>query len=173
MIHMMVGLPGSGKTTYARRLQFETGMPIASRDAIRTYVFGVEFQKDLEPYVDDIFWATLRSLAFWDKDFIVDCTNLTKAGRADIISLRRPVTAHVFNCRDIEQCWERKHAAGAEMPKEAFDRLLLSFDPVQESEGFFKVVSHNSRELTPAEIRALTGVVCGEDTHKSHLTFVA
>jgi len=74
-----VGLPRSGKSTWAR----QTGLPIVSPDAIRLAIHGQKFLKSAEPAV----WATaqfmVRALFLAGAQAVVlDATNMTKKRRA-------------------------------------------------------------------------------------------
>lgn len=77
-LHMMVGLPRSGKTTKARDL----GFPIVCPDAIRLALHGKPFIKSAESIV----WATAHLMVAalfkaGHTDVILDSTNLTAARR--------------------------------------------------------------------------------------------
>ena len=86
-LYMMVGVPGSGKTTYAKKLAAETGAELISRDNIR---FGMVsegeyyFQKE-----NDVFDAYCAFIADWlhsEHDVIADATQLSPKSRQKVIS---------------------------------------------------------------------------------------
>jgi len=141
---VLVGIPGAGKTTWAQRWRGRAA--ICSRDDIRRRVFGVEFKETLEPIVSDIFYETLYALVFGEEfhgPVVVDCTHLTRrvrdvVRRIGVMGGRRTV-AVVFDL-DPEVAWERKKATGSAMSKEAFDRLVASYEPVGSDEGFDEVM---------------------------------
>ncbi len=75
---MMVGLPRSGKSTWARG----TGYPIVCPDAIRLALHGQPFVATAEPFV----WATAKIMvaALFEaghKHVVLDACNVTQARR--------------------------------------------------------------------------------------------
>src|SRR5580698_4180408 len=77
-----VGLPRSGKSTWAQQTMKDKGLPIVNPDAIRLAVHGQRFVAVAEPFV----WATakamVRSLFLAGHDaMIVDATNTTRKRR--------------------------------------------------------------------------------------------
>lgn len=79
MLILTVGLPRSGKTTWAQR----QGLPIVNPDSIRLAMHGQRFQPLAEPLV----WATatimVRSLFLaGHSSVILDATNITRERRA-------------------------------------------------------------------------------------------
>lgn len=72
LVHMMVGIPGSGKTTYSNRLSKEKNIPIVSTDIIRM----------LHPnWEETAIWPEVYRLCAEylsnGKDVIYDATNIT------------------------------------------------------------------------------------------------
>ena len=89
-IYILCGLPGSGKSTWAREKSSETGALIVNRDSIRTMFFGsYRFNKDVECIVHNCTEHIIRELldgASADctntiRDIIIDECNLTIARR--------------------------------------------------------------------------------------------
>lgn len=71
-VHMMVGIPGSGKSTYSKKLHQECGYPIVSTDVVRT----------LHPDWDEsLIWPEVYRLCAEylsnNQDIIYDATNIT------------------------------------------------------------------------------------------------
>jgi len=148
-IDILVGLPGSGKTSLAKKLRSKNHGIIVSKDTIRYEMMGIEFDKVLEHEVDNIFNAMLSSVLWGSMDtVIIDNTNLTVPIRARLIekanAARRNIIAHVM---DIDQytAWERKKSSGSIMSREGFDVLANSYQPVTKREKFTKVVHHDSQ----------------------------
>jgi len=143
MIFVLVGLPGAGKTEWAKKKQEETGAVIISRDDIRRCVYGIEFDIDNEGGVNLMFWALYRAALQAEIDIIVDCTNLVRHVRKRLVNLAavrgHESTAVVFDV-DPEEAWKRKKAMGTSMSREAFDRLAATYELVSPSEGFDEIV---------------------------------
>src|SRR5579872_4606630 len=79
-IHIMVGLPRSGKSTKARQL----GYPIVNPDSIRLVLHGTPFRKEAEPLVWSIAHTMVEALfnAGHD-DVILDATNVSPYRRKE------------------------------------------------------------------------------------------
>lgn len=77
---LTVGLPRSGKSTWAR----STGYPIVNPDSIRMALHGNAFLEQAEPFVWAIAYSMARALFLAGHDHVVvDATNVTRARRAE------------------------------------------------------------------------------------------
>jgi len=146
-IHVMVGIPGVGKTTLAKKLRDDLGGIIISKDIIRYQMLGIEFDKDLEDEVDRLFRAMLSSTLYgYIDNIIIDATNLTKKIRAELIgkayAVKRDIIAHVFNV-DKYTAWDRKNRTGSAMLISDFNRLVNIYEPPSLDEGFSDIVIHS------------------------------
>ncbi len=145
-VHIMVGVPGTGKTTLAKKLRDDFGGIIISKDIIRYHMLGIEFDPNLENEVDRMFRAMLSSSLYGYVDnIIIDNTNLTKETRKSLIdrahTSNRDVIAHVFNT-DKYEAWDRKQSTGSSMPISDFNRLINIYEPVDKDEGFSEIIVH-------------------------------
>jgi predicted kinase len=82
---LMVGLPRSGKTTYA----LSTGAPVVSPDAIRLALHGQPFVATAEPFI----WATAKLMVAslfeaGHSVVVLDACNITAARRNEWLDLR-------------------------------------------------------------------------------------
>ena len=75
-IYMMIGIPGSGKTTFVRNLVKEQGLPVVSTDVVRANHPGIN-ERDVWPMVYEMIGNLVKS----GKDLIFDATNVTKTPR--------------------------------------------------------------------------------------------
>ena len=146
MIHVMIGLPGVGKTTLAKKLRDDLGGIIVSKDIVRYQMLGIEFDADLENEVDRMFNAMLSSALYGYMDnVIIDNTNLTRAIRKELINkayaVGRDIIAHVFNV-DKYAAWDRKQQTGSVMTISDFERLTSIYKPVSKNEGFSEIIVH-------------------------------
>jgi len=82
-LHVMVGLPRSGKTTKAIAM----GLPIVNPDSVRLALHGERFLSDAEPMVWTISKYMVKALFIaGHNDIILDATNTTKKRRDEWIS---------------------------------------------------------------------------------------
>jgi predicted kinase len=79
-VHMLIGIPGSGKTTYGKKLQEQYGYQIISTDMVRNTFPHIE-EKDVFSKVYQLCAEHLRN----NIDIIYDATNITPAVRKRFI----------------------------------------------------------------------------------------
>lgn len=126
LILLTVGLPRSGKSTWAR----EQGFPIVCPDAIRLAMYGLRFQAVAEPWV----WAmafTMASALFLagNTTIIIDATNVSKR-RRDEWRTKFPdcaVEVKVFDTSPKE-CKKRAILTGQEDLLPVIDRMAKDWD---------------------------------------------
>ncbi|MBO4667401.1 MAG: serine hydrolase [Bacilli bacterium] len=75
-IYMMIGIPGSGKTTFVKKLQKELGLNVVSTDIVRAMHPGIN-EKDVWPLV----YEKIGQAVIKGEDVIFDATNVTKTPR--------------------------------------------------------------------------------------------
>lgn len=135
----MVGLPGSGKTTYAEA-NFRT---IVSPDRIRWERYRTRFDRRVEPAVWRIAHARTRSALTAGRVVCFDATSLTRRRRRPLLACAsaagRPAVAFWVRV-DPAAAWARNVARPERVPHVAFRQMVRALQPPSTAEGFAAVV---------------------------------
>lgn len=139
---MLVGVPGSGKTTYAGHLALITNGIHLSSDGIRAELYGDEAVQGNPSEIFKIMHErTLQALAD-GYDVIYDATNITRKDRASIMS-KIPndveTECHIMQV-PIEICIERDSERERTVGKDVIDRMFKRFQAPNYDEGFDRIV---------------------------------
>lgn len=118
-LYLTVGLPRSGKSTWAKQTQ----CPIVNRDAIRLALHGQPFIKEAESMVTAIEDYMVKSLFIaGHKAVIVDATHLKKKYRDRWLNNEWEVRYKIFNTPK-QVCIERALKDGKEYLVEVIERM--------------------------------------------------
>lgn len=133
---LTVGLPRSGKTTWAKT----QGVPIVNPDSIRLALHGQRFQAEAEPFVWAIAKVMVRSLFLaGHSTVILDATNTTKKRRDEWIDKAWETRFQHF-IAPKEVCEARSVQMGDTYILPIIAKMAAQFEP-----------------LTPSEIESLCG----------------
>lgn len=135
---LLVGIPGSGKTTYAKNYITNDKNTIhLSSDKIREELWGNEAIQGDNNEVFSLMQSRAIEALNNGQDVIYDATNVTRKDRSYIID-RCPkfakIEAHII-WAPIETCIERDAARERTVGKEVIDKMLKRFQPVYYDEG--------------------------------------
>lgn len=145
---LLVGVPGSGKTTYAKNyIERNFNTIHLSSDAIRKELYGDE---NIQGNPGDVFTLMQkRAIEALNNghNVIYDATNITRKDRAGIIVACpkfAKIECHII-WAPIETCIERDAKRERTVGKEVIDRMLKRFQAVYYDEGIdeIKVVKPN------------------------------
>ena len=97
-----VGLPGSGKSTFVRRLAPEIGATVLESDALRPLLFGDPTYGALESQrLFEAIRASARELLEHGRNVIIDATNVKESDRQPFYALARDTGARLLVLRFV------------------------------------------------------------------------
>ena len=137
---LLVGVPGSGKTTYAKDY-IERNTIHLSSDTIRAELYGDESIQGDPTEVFSLMQKRAVEALNEGYDVIYDATNITRKDRASIISVCpkfAKIEAHII-WAPIETCIERDAARDRTVGKEVIDRMLKRFQAPYYDEGIDEI----------------------------------
>lgn len=137
---MLCGIPGSGKTTYAKKFKNDYTIYLSS-DSIREALYGDESIQGNPSEVFALMQNRAIDLLNKGYDVIYDATNITRKDRAGIIA-KCPkfvqIECHIV-WAPIETCIKRDAARERTVGKEVIDRMLKRFQAPYYDEGIDQI----------------------------------
>lgn len=147
---MLVGIPGSGKSTYAERYyENDEKAKILSSDKIRKELYGNEA---IQGNPTEIFGLMQeRTIKYLNEgyDVIYDATNLTRKDRAKILNLlpKFVYAQATIVWAPIEKCIENDQNRERTVGKEIISRMVKRFEIPFYDEGFDFILLQDNFEL--------------------------
>ncbi|MBS0276494.1 MAG: AAA family ATPase [Proteobacteria bacterium] len=130
---LLVGLPGSGKSTWALR----QGLPVLSSDAMRgTLADDVRDQSIHGRVFASLRYLIRQRVAIGRPVTCVDATHLTRKERKPYFRIRRCQVEAVFFDTPLEICQARNRARDRVVPPEIIDSMAVKMTPPSLEEGF-------------------------------------
>jgi predicted kinase len=136
-IVLLIGLPGSGKSTFAKNL------PVLSSDAIRLLLADDETDQTIHARV----FATLRYLLVQRLEIhrpvtCIDATHLTRAERKPYVDIARErgieIEAVFFDV-PFEVCQARNRTRPRQVPDQILRKMSEKLQPPTKDEGFSSI----------------------------------
>jgi predicted kinase len=94
---LAVGLPGSGKSTFARRLAPQIGAAVLESDALRRLLFGQPTYSPIESQrLFEAIRASARELLEHGRNVFIDATNVKESDRQPFYALARETGARLL-----------------------------------------------------------------------------
>ena len=119
---LLVGLAGSGKSTFARKHFRE--YEVISSDHCRALVCGDPTDQDATANAFELVHLIADKRLRWDKVAVIDATNLKAVDRAPLIDLairHRALRLTIVLNLDTELCWQRNRDRKRLVPREVVD----------------------------------------------------
>lgn len=161
--HFLIGLPASGKSTFAQFLAKEIDAAWVSTDEIRAKLYGDAATQGIWADIEAEVFNQIRIAIEQGKSVIYDATNAMRPFRLDF--LRK--TVDLFNIQwigwhlktSVEECKQRNQQRDRQVPDEVIDKMNadLQENPPESNEGLLTIypvpVRDNSFDLD--EIRKI------------------
>ena len=128
---MMVGLVGSGKSTYAKQLAEETNAIICSSDAIREELCGDENSQENNEEVFKILHSRIKENLKNGKNVIYDATNINSKRRRAFLSELRNIPCIkkcVIMATPFEMCCIQNESRDRVVPYEVIERMYKNWN---------------------------------------------
>ena len=133
---VLVGLPGSGKSTWAAR----EGLPVLSSDAMRVTLADDVADQTIHARVFAALRYLLRQrIALGRPVTCVDATHLTPRERRPYLRLTGCGVEAVYFDTPLEVCLERNRLRERVVPREAIERMAAKLVKPSRAEGFARV----------------------------------
>ena len=139
---LLIGLPGSGKTTWARKMVEEKPeMVHLSSDAIRAELYGNENILGDHTKVFSLMEKRMRAALKEGRDVIYDATNINARSRTGLLNLLRTARIEcekhaILFATPYEECVARDAARDRHVGEEVIHRMMCYFQPPWFNEGW-------------------------------------
>lgn len=176
---MLIGLPGSGKSTYATR--YKSNYPntaIVSSDNIREELFG---NANDQTHNGEVFTTMLnrtREFLRADIDVIYDATNINRKRRINLLKElpKDTISIAVFFAVAFSLCKEQNEQRARVVPNEVMERMYKSINIPHYGEGFSDIIIEGSpvykEEVNRRQIAEIESITknCSQDNSHHRFT---
>lgn len=137
--NMIIGLPGSGKSSYVKKFLLNDNCVYLSSDVIRMEMFGFEDQTQNDKVFNKMKNDTISALSL-GKDVVYDATNISKKRRQNIIKLAKETGAKINGyllCTPIPVVLERNITrTERKIPWDKLVQMIQTIEVPMYYEGF-------------------------------------
>lgn len=142
VLYMFVGLPGSGKSNYTRKLAKKTGASVHSSDNIRKELYGDERIQGDGNAVFNILHSRVKEDLREGKSTIYDAYNISYKRRMAFLQELNNIPCKkvcVFVATPFEKCLENNAKRERHVPIEVIKNMLKHFDTPSYFEGWNEI----------------------------------
>lgn len=141
-LFITVGFPRSGKSTFVEKLRRERKIVVVGGDQCRDVLFGGVYTKEGNTVILGIMESMVRLLLAQDQDVIIDGIHLTRFERewwARVGKEHDSKVTFLWINTPLEICLTRNKES-CKLPSETLIKMGEKFEPIQEDEGYDKIV---------------------------------
>ena len=137
-LYVMSGIPGSGKSTEARKIFELTSALIVNTDDIRKMMYGDAAVQGNGSKVFAVAHNHIAKELYQGKDVIFDATNITTYSRKQVVTRYRGNVKLVCVYMDtpVEICKERNSRRERFVPEDVIDSMHMRASKPTRDEGF-------------------------------------
>lgn len=148
-LFITIGLPGSGKTTYAKKLasDYSKSITYLSSDELRAKFGTGEEDQSVTPQVFAHIKQEVDNLLKHGKNVLVDATNVNRGDRKESIDTAKKYGAQVIalvfvmdRAGLIKRNLDRSKLGGRAVPTEVIDKMLAKYEAPTSSEGIDYII---------------------------------
>lgn len=147
--YMLVGLPGSGKSTIAKSLALEKDTKIFSSDELRKELWGNEnTQGDNNELFNELHNRIIKSLKS-NENCVYDATNINSKKRTQFLNTIKDIDCKkicIIVATDINVCLQRNNSRERKAPYEVIKKMYTSFQTPQYREGWDNITIYRTRD---------------------------
>lgn len=144
ILAVMIGISGSGKSTYANGLKTSLKAELVETDAIRGELTGDPSDQTQNYKVFQIAKKRVSDLLEQEKNVIIDATSVSVRDRRDWIQIGKTNNAEVrayFIDTPIDVCKSQNRKRERKVPDEVIDRQASRLESPTKAEGFDSVTT--------------------------------
>lgn len=148
---MLVGLPGSGKSTFAKTITYsgdispeDTKPIIHSSDELRREMYGdSSIQGDNDALFNELHKRIIRDLKS-GKNVVYDATNINKKQRIHFLNKLKDIDCYkdcIVMATKLDTCLKNnRNRTDRQIPDNVIHRMYLNYQPPHENEGFENII---------------------------------
>ena len=146
-LYMMVGIPGSGKSTYAKNHLQNEDTIIVNSDQIRAELFGDEKIQKNPKRVFAILYKRVRKLLLSGKNAVIDATNTSRKYRAITLASFKDIDCEkiaILVETPLEMCYKFDKMRDRHVSKRVIDKFAREMEIPMLDEGFDQIVVYKN-----------------------------
>lgn len=138
----IVGLPASGKSTYAGQLANKINSTVFSSDSLRNEMFGDIYDQSHNQQIFQELHKRIKACLHNNNNAIMDCTNISSKRRRAFLNELKKIDC-IKNCVIIatpyEQCLKNNRDRARQVPEWAIERMYRKWQTPHWFEGWDNV----------------------------------